>query len=146
MCKGVGNFHHYQSHALSCNLRYLEALAAIDDPTPAYQHLRVLTEAQRQKGRSYAGFNPARQEEAHLFAAVLAGDHIAQGFRNKDIRQALYADTPKDPRPLSRSRRTNAKAAPSTWLRRESATHSTLACHRSGPTRSGRHPTRLSPL
>ena len=31
-----------------------------------------------------------------MFAAVLAGDHIAQGFRNQDIRTALYADTPKD--------------------------------------------------
>jgi hypothetical protein len=49
-----------------------------------------LTERQRQQGRSYAGFNPAREEEARLFAAVLAGDHIAQGFRNKDLRAALY--------------------------------------------------------
>jgi hypothetical protein len=29
MCKGVGNLHHYQSHALACNQRYLEALAAV---------------------------------------------------------------------------------------------------------------------
>jgi hypothetical protein len=90
MCKGVGNLPHYQSHALSCNQRYLEALAAVDDPTPAYDDLRTLTERQRQQGRSYAGFNPAREEEARLFAAVLAGDHIAQGFRNKDVRAALY--------------------------------------------------------
>ena len=31
MCKGVGNLHHYQSHALACNQRYLEALAAVED-------------------------------------------------------------------------------------------------------------------
>jgi hypothetical protein len=91
MCKGVGNLHHYQSQALACNQRYLEALSAVADPTPAYDELRQLTEPQRQKGRSYAGFNPARDEEARLFAAVLAGDHIGQGFRNKDIRTALYA-------------------------------------------------------
>ncbi len=90
MCKGVGNMHHYQSHALTCNQRYLEALAAVDDPTPSYDDLEKLTERQHQKGRSYAGFNPAREAEARLFAAVLAGDHIAQGFRNKDIRAALY--------------------------------------------------------
>jgi hypothetical protein len=95
MCKGVGNFHHYQSHALSCNLRYLEALAPVDDPAPAYDDLRKLTERQRHQGRSYAGFNPAREEEAQLFAAILAGDHIVQGFRNKDIRMALHSDTPK---------------------------------------------------
>ena len=75
---------------MSCNRRYLEALAAVDDPTPGYDDLKELTERQRAKGRSYAGFNPAREEEARLFAAVLAGDHIAQGFRNKDIRAAVY--------------------------------------------------------
>lgn len=101
MCKGVGNFHHYQSHALSCNVRYLEALATVEDPTPAYADLRTLTERQRDKGRSYAGFNPAREEEAKLFAAVLAGDHVAQGFRNKDLRHALYAEDAKDPHRLS---------------------------------------------
>jgi hypothetical protein len=97
MCKGVGNLHHYQSHALACNQRYLEALATVDDPTPGYDDLKNLTERQRYKGRSYAGFNPAREEEARLFAAVLAGDHIAQGFRNHDIRAALYTESSKDP-------------------------------------------------
>ncbi len=97
MCKGVGNMHHYQSHALACNQRYLEALAAVDDPTPGYDDLKKLTEPQRHQGRSYAGFNPAREEEVRLFAAVLAGDHIAQGFRNQDIRAALYTESAKDP-------------------------------------------------
>ena len=97
MCKGVGNLHHYQSHALACNQRYLEALAAVDDPTPSYDALKQLTERQRHKGRSYAGFNPAREEEVRLFAAVLAGDHIAQGFRNQDIRAALYSASRQDP-------------------------------------------------
>jgi hypothetical protein len=97
MCKGVGNMHHYQSHALACNQRYLEALAAVDDPTPSYDELQTLTEPQRQQGRSYAGFNPARRQEVRLFAAVLAGDHIAHGFRNQDIRAALYTESRHDP-------------------------------------------------
>jgi hypothetical protein len=90
MCKGVGNLPHYQSHAMASNQRYLDALAAVDDPTPGYDELKQLTEPQRHGGRSYAGFNPAREEDARLFAAVLAGDHIAQGFRNRDIRAAVY--------------------------------------------------------
>ncbi len=105
MCKGVGNLHHYQSHALSCNQRYLEALAAVEDPTPTYDDLKHLTERQRVKGRSFAGFNPAREDEARLFAAVLAGDHIAQGFRNKDIRAALYVELSD---PLDRRRHSAA--------------------------------------
>ena len=98
MCKGVGNLHHYQSHALACNHRYLNALAVVDDPTPGYDDLKKLTERQRCNGQSYAGFNPARQEEARLFAAVLAGDHVAQGFRNKDIRTALFDKAASQPR------------------------------------------------
>jgi len=93
MCKGVGNLHHYQSQACACNQRYLEALSVIDDPTPGYDDLKVLTEPRHHQGRSYANFNPARQQDVRLFAAVLAGDHIAQGFRNQDIRVALYGSS-----------------------------------------------------
>jgi hypothetical protein len=97
MGKGVGNLHHYQSHARACNRRYLEALAAVADPTPGYDHLQTLTERCRYQGRSYAGFNPAREPDVRYFAAVLAGDHIAQGFRNQDIRKALYAESAPAP-------------------------------------------------
>ncbi len=93
LLKGVGNLHHYQRHALACNQRYLQALAAVDDPTPAYDDLRTLTEPKRQQDHSYAGFNPAREQEAQLFQAVLAGDHIAQGFRNQDVRVPLFGDS-----------------------------------------------------
>jgi hypothetical protein len=91
MCKGVGNLPHYQSQAEACNRRYLDALSAVESPTPSYDERKVLTERRRQKGRSLAGFNPARDEESRLFAAVLAGDHIAQGFRNRDVRAAVFA-------------------------------------------------------
>jgi hypothetical protein len=94
MNKDVGSLIHYQQQALACNQRYLDALAVVDDPAPAYQQLRQLTEPKVVAGRSYAGFNPARCEDVRLFAAVLDGDHIARGFRNKDIRAALFgADT-----------------------------------------------------
>jgi hypothetical protein len=82
---------------LACNQRYLQALAVVDDPTPAYQELARLTEPKQVATRSYAGFNPARQEDLKLFAAVLNGDHIAQGFRNKDIRAALFQPTSNAP-------------------------------------------------
>jgi hypothetical protein len=90
MCKGVGNLPHYQKHALASNQRYLEALATVDDPTPDYNDLAQLTEARRHQGHSYAGFNPARAHDVKFLAAVAAGDHIAQGFRNCDIREELY--------------------------------------------------------
>jgi hypothetical protein len=93
MNKDVGSLVHYQEQALACNRRYLTALAIVDDPAPAYQQLRQLTEPKRVAERSSAGFNPARREDVRLFAAVLDGDHIARGFRNKDIRAALFGSS-----------------------------------------------------
>ena len=90
MNKDVGSLIYYQEQALACNRRYLDALAIVDDPTPAYRELRQLTEQKRVAERSSAGFNPARREDVRFFAAVLDGDHIARGFRNKDIRTALF--------------------------------------------------------
>lgn len=80
----------YHQGDLACNQRYLDELTAVDDPTPGYDDLKKLTEPKREQGRSYAGFNPARQEEVRLFTAVLAGDHIAKGMRNKENRLEIY--------------------------------------------------------
>jgi hypothetical protein len=92
MTKSVASLVHYQEQAMACNGRYLDALAVVDDPTPAYQELRQLTEPKVVDGRSYAGFNPARCEDLQLFRAVLDGDHIARGFRNGDIREPLFGN------------------------------------------------------
>jgi hypothetical protein len=94
MTKGVASLVDYQEQALACNGRYLDALAVVNDPTPAYPELRQLTERKLVEGRSYAGFNPARREDVRLFRAMLDGDHIARGFRNGDIRGPLFG-TPK---------------------------------------------------
>jgi hypothetical protein len=90
LTRDTGSLFHYQEQAMACNRRYLDALVIVDDPAPAYQQLRQLTEAKRVAERSSGGFNPARQEDVRLFAAVLDGDHIARGFRNRDIREALF--------------------------------------------------------
>ena len=89
MTKSVDCLVDYQEQALACNRRYLDALAVVDDPTPAYLELRHLTEPKVVDGRSHAGFNPARREDVRLFKAVLDGDHVARGFRNADIRAPL---------------------------------------------------------
>jgi hypothetical protein len=104
MTKGVASLVDYQEQALACNRRYLDALAVVDDPTPAYQDLRQLTEPKVVDGRSYAGFNPARRDDVRLFTTVLDGDHIARGFRNADIREPLFGR----PRPSVLQRRASA--------------------------------------
>jgi hypothetical protein len=90
MTKSVTSFPDFQEQALACTHRYLEALAVVDDPVPAYNELRQLTEPKIVEGRSYAGFNPARREDLQLFNSLLDGDHLARGFRNSDIREPLF--------------------------------------------------------
>jgi hypothetical protein len=90
MTKSVDSLVDYQEQALACNRRYLDALAVVDDPTPAYPELRQLTEPKVVEDRSHAGFNPARREDVRLFKAILDGDHIVRGFRTADIRAPLF--------------------------------------------------------
>jgi hypothetical protein len=104
MTKSVASLVHFQEQALACNRRYLDGLAVVDDPAPAYPALRQLTEPKVVDGRSYAGFNPARREHARLFRAVLDGDQIVRGFCNGDIREPLFGRLLKP----SEQRRTSA--------------------------------------
>lgn len=93
MNKGVANFYRYQQVARAANDRYLQALAVVDNPAQAYRHVERLVQPKVSAGRSYAGFNPACRQHVRLFQAVLQGDHLLQGFRNADIRRALYGDS-----------------------------------------------------
>jgi hypothetical protein len=90
MNKGVSNLYHYREVALAANERYLEALSVVDNPAPASRQVEQLTEPVVVGGRSYAGFNPASVTDVKLFGAVLDGNHRVRGFRNADIREALY--------------------------------------------------------
>ena len=56
-------------------------------------------------GRSHAGFNPASGPDVKLFGAVLDGNHVVRGFRNADIREALYGTTED---PVERRRQSHA--------------------------------------
>jgi hypothetical protein len=90
MNKGVSNFYRYSEVALAANERYLEALSVVDDPAAAYRQVEELTEPIEVSGRNHAGFNPASKADVKLFSVVLDGNHLVRGFRNGDIREALF--------------------------------------------------------
>ena len=93
MNKGVINLYRYREVALASNRRYLDALAVVDDPAPAYRQVEELTEPVVVSGRSHAGFNPASAGDVRWFQAVLRGENLLRGFRNADIREAVYGST-----------------------------------------------------
>lgn len=112
MNKGVINLYRYREVSLAANERYLEALSVVEDPTPAYRQVEELTEPVVVTGRSLAGFNPASKADIKLFTAVLDGNHLVRGFRNAEIREALYGSNE------DRSERRRQSAAVGRMLKR----------------------------
>ena len=87
----------YAEIGRATNGRYLNALSETVDVAAAREPFRKLAEpAKRPNGRRVRGFNPASREDTALFAAVMRGEHFLHGFRNEQIRAALYGPLPKD--------------------------------------------------
>jgi hypothetical protein len=94
MNTGIANLYQYQAAALSANVRYLEALSVVSDPAPAYHQVDELARRQVVDERSFAGFDPARRDDVALFRAVLQGDQLLHGFRNRDVRCQGSSNSP----------------------------------------------------
>jgi len=79
---------------LAANERYLEALGVVGVSTPTRHLFDPVSKPIIRAGRSYRALRPIAPEEAKLFAALLGGEFLLQGFRNKDVRKQLYGDPP----------------------------------------------------
>ena len=90
MRKGVAYLFRYQEVSRQANRRYLDALAVVDDPTPAIQQLDdVTTRKNTASGRGVRAFNPLSRDDTQLFQAMMAGEHCIRGLSNADIRVRL---------------------------------------------------------
>ena len=86
----MANLFRYRDVSMTANTRYLEALAVVDDPTPAIRDLDKITERKRtQDGKSIRAFNPLAREDRQVFETLSSGEHHVRGFTNRDIRQRL---------------------------------------------------------
>jgi hypothetical protein len=90
MRKGVAFLPRYRQICAQTNARYLDALAHVDDPTPAIRALDGLTaRASSPNGRTVRPFNPLSRHDRLLFEALLSGEHALHGFTNRDLRHKL---------------------------------------------------------
>jgi hypothetical protein len=94
--KGVADLHRRCELSQAANERYLEALGAVESPTPLEELTAPLCQAVVKKGRRYRGLNPLSEDDARVLEAVQRGEHLISGFRNRDLRQILYGDPPAD--------------------------------------------------
>jgi len=102
MAKGVSNIWRYSQVASQSNQRYLEALAQAQLKGEAVQQLNDLCRSRTKDGKRYAKFNPISHQDCALFAAVMAGEHLINGFRNRDLCARLYDSPASSPQEAKR--------------------------------------------
>lgn len=93
MPKGVAFLDRAERISRAANRRYLDALAGVADPGAARRALDRMAIPAPARKRRLRGFNPADPADAKLFAAVLRGEHVIAGFRNRHVREQLFART-----------------------------------------------------
>jgi hypothetical protein len=89
MRKGLADIARRVQISRAANQRYLEALAVVEAPAPTKTVLDPLARRVRKEGRSYRPLRPIAPEDNELFAAVMRGEHLLAGFRNRDIRETI---------------------------------------------------------
>lgn len=88
--KSVAYLFRYREVSRQTNMRYLDALAHVADPTLAVRSLDAITTRKRtDSGRTLKPFNPLSRPDRELFEALLRGEHTLRGFTNRDLRHAL---------------------------------------------------------
>jgi hypothetical protein len=103
MGKGVANFWRYGQIGEQANARFLDALTHATPTQQAVAHLDALSKGRTVGKKRIARFNPVALDDAKLFAAVLVGNHLLNGFRNRDLTASLHP-TPARNRDQARRR------------------------------------------
>ncbi len=108
MRKGVADVPRRVEISRAANERYLEALSVVGRSAPVRDIFDPVSRRLTREGRSYRPLRPITKEETELFRAVLNGGHLVQGFRNRDIREAIGPERQPDP---VRRRRLSARVS-----------------------------------
>jgi hypothetical protein len=90
--KGVADIPRRTEVCQACNNRYVESLAALDTNESINNFLKSVLQTKNKEGRRYRALRPWSNEDETLFEAVVDGKYSLDGFRNKNIRNALYSN------------------------------------------------------
>src|SRR2546425_3657220 len=93
--RGIADIRRRAELSRAANARYLTALAVVGLATPSYRLLDRVSQRLKTK-RQYRALLPISPEDASLFQFILHGEYSLQGFRNRDLQQALNHD-PRNP-------------------------------------------------
>ena len=95
--EGIADIRRRVEISRAANERYLEALAVVGEPTPSYKLLDRVSQRVKRQGRQFRALRPISPEDSKLFSAILHGEFLIQGVRNKDLRQLLYPNQENNP-------------------------------------------------
>lgn len=95
MRKGVCDLRQRAEFSQAANERYLDALAAAEETTPLEQMTKKVCKPTSWKGRAVRALRPLEAEDQALLKAIVRGEFILNGFRNRDLR-ALLCEPTKD--------------------------------------------------
>lgn len=90
MRKGLADLRRRVAVSRAANERYLDALAVVGKCAPTHALLDPVSRPVRRQGRRYRGLRPLHPDDARLFSALLRGEFLIAGFRNRDLRVHLY--------------------------------------------------------
>lgn len=94
MRKGVADLHRRAEVSHAANNRLAESLATVAEPTTLGELLKPLGRPVVENGRRKArALNPQTGADGTLLRALAQGDFLLKGFRNRDLRLALYGHT-----------------------------------------------------
>ena len=92
MRKGVADMARRVEVSCAANERYLEALGIAAIPAPTDRVLDPVSTRRIRNGRPYRGLRPIGRDDAEVFRAVMRGEFLLQGFRNKDLWRHLFPE------------------------------------------------------
>jgi hypothetical protein len=99
MRKGVADLDRRAEVSHQANTRLAESLATIAEPTCLGEFLKPLGRPVIEGGRRRArALNPLTGKDGELLRILARGEFLVQGFRNADLRVALYGDPGGDDR------------------------------------------------
>jgi hypothetical protein len=96
MRKGVADLPRRAEVSQASNERYAEAMAMAHCGKPVKELAEEVCRRKIEPGRSVRALNPLGEEDAALLETVYRGESNVNGFRNRDVREHLYAQPTSD--------------------------------------------------
>lgn len=88
--QGVADLHRRAEICQKINERYLNALAAVDTDTSLEELLAAIQRPIIRHQKRHRALQPFAEPDVLLLEAISRGEFLLQGFRNRDLQQALY--------------------------------------------------------